>query len=110
MCVSLRRFGAVVLGLLAVLGPSGRQGTAQQPAPGPLPPPANAAMNPNFYANPFATRGQFNNAAVLGSNLQNAPVAANAARVTASWHRATCRPWATALWPRRMPAAWVTAR
>jgi hypothetical protein len=33
-------------------------------------------MNPNFYANPFATRGQFNNAAVLGNNLQNAPVAA----------------------------------
>ncbi len=73
MCVSLRRFGAVVLGLLTLLGLSSRPGPAQQVAP------ANTVMNPNFYANPFATRGQFNNAAVLGNNLQNAPVGAPAA-------------------------------
>src|SRR5579871_3014905 len=77
MCVSLRRFSAVILGGVTLLGVSSRQGATQQPAAGrlPAPAPANMVVNPNFYANPFATRGQFNNAAVLGNNLQNAPFA-----------------------------------
>jgi hypothetical protein len=67
---------------LSLLGILSRQASAQQPAQQPAagklpaPAPSNMVMNPNFYANPFATRGQFNNTAVLGQNLQNAPIAA----------------------------------
>ncbi len=87
MCVSQRRFFAVVLVFVVVAGSSIRPTPAQQapvgeklPAPvaeKPAPVPANTTVNPNIYTNPFATRGQFANSAVLGKALQNTPYLAS---------------------------------
>jgi hypothetical protein len=74
MWVSVQRFGAVVVGLAALLttlAPSvfGQQPPAARPA---APAAAPGAANPNIYANPLATAGRFGNTAVMGQALQNA--------------------------------------
>jgi hypothetical protein len=84
MWVSVRRFGAVVVGLAAlVMGQApvvfGQPAQpAQAPAPRPVAPAAPAINNPNIYANPFATAGRFGGTAVMGQALQNAASVAGA--------------------------------
>src|SRR5947209_2936357 len=80
MWVSVRRSGAVVVGLAALVTLRALSAFGQPaplPAPRSAPAAAPGANNPNFYANPYATPGRFGNTAVLGQALQNAaPVAA----------------------------------
>jgi hypothetical protein len=66
MRVFQRRFGAVVLGVAALIVSASRQSTGQQPAAKPP-----AAPTPNVFA-PQLPRGQFPTA-VLGKNTPNAP-------------------------------------
>ncbi|MGH7173916.1 MAG: hypothetical protein ACRELG_26870 [Gemmataceae bacterium] len=60
---SVRRFGAGLVGIAAILALGHQAVFGQQPAP---------AANPNVYVNPFATTGRFANTAALGQTL-NAP-------------------------------------
>ena len=63
MWKSVRRFGAGLVGIAAILALGHQAVLSQQPAP---------AANPNVYVNPFATTGRFANTAALGQAL-NAP-------------------------------------
>src|SRR5690242_12856773 len=65
MCVFLRRFGAMVLGVLALAGLVSRQSVGQPPAapPGPT----------NGYINPLAPRGPSSSTAVLGKTVPCTP-------------------------------------
>jgi hypothetical protein len=87
MSVSQRWLGGVALSALVVLGLLSRPAPAQQSAGAPAAtrpaaPPPDTAINPNFYVNPYATRGQVPNAGVLGQNLRNAPVTTGASYAT----------------------------
>src|SRR5262249_39654181 len=62
MCVSLRRFSAIVLGVLALAVSASRPSVGQQPT-----------ATPGTTVTPVAPRGQFPNTAVLGKNPVNAP-------------------------------------
>jgi hypothetical protein len=67
MCISLRRFRVVVLGVLALaVLVASRPSAGQQPA-----------AAPGTIVNPPTPRGQSPNTAVLGKNLVNAPAPAN---------------------------------
>jgi hypothetical protein len=84
MYLPLQRCGAVVLGVLAVLGPLGMRAHAQRrPVVVPPNPGLNPVRNPNPLVNPFAPARPFLGTAVLGSALQqrailNNPVLFNA--------------------------------
>jgi hypothetical protein len=68
MYVSMRRYGVVVLGTLALLGPLTTEAHGQRR---PLVNPLNLGLSLNPFVNPFATIQQFPNVAVLGRALQN---------------------------------------
>jgi hypothetical protein len=80
MRVSQRWLCGVALSALAVLSLLSRPAPSRQPAGAPAPPSTTA--NPNFYVNPYATRGQVPNSAVLGQNLQKAPLTTGASYAT----------------------------
>ena len=100
MWKSVRRFGAGLVGIAAILTLGDQAVLSQQPAP---------AANPNVYVNPFATTGRFANTAGSARRSTRRP---RAALVTVP-----CRPTPTrrepalARWPLPMPIpVWVTAR
>jgi hypothetical protein len=68
MFVSVRRFLALALGALALLGSPGRQAHAQGR---PIVVPLNPGLNQNPFVNPFGAINRFPNVAVLGQTFQN---------------------------------------